>query len=113
MSLTLSSLLLVLLSLFFALNMGGSLLAPAFSAAIGARIIRRWPAVALYTVCVFIGAFLVGGQVAKTLSGGFVPSGTIDRQIALVIIASAGLALTTANIFKIPESTSWVTVFAI
>ncbi len=108
-----SDLLLFALSVFFALNMGGAGFSPSFSTALGARLIRRWPALALFAVCVSVGALLVGTHVAKTIGSGFVPPETIDRKTALVLIGSATGALFVANLVKIPESTSWVTVFAV
>ena len=105
--------LLVACSLFFALNMGGAGFSPSFSAALGARLVPRTTALVLFTLCVGIGALAIGGHVAKTLGSGFVPPETIDRPTALVLIAAATGALFLANLAKIPESTSWVTVFAI
>jgi sulfate permease len=110
---TLSNLLLLVSSIFFGLNMGGSGFTPAFSAALGSRLITRLAAILLFTVCVGAGGLLLGGHVASTLGGEFVPAETIDRTTALVIIMSAALALFAANIVKVPESTSWVTVFAL
>src|SRR5437016_3682629 len=93
--------------------MGGSGFAPAFSAALGAKLIRRSSAILLFTGCVAVGALLVGGHVAKTLGGDFVPASTFDRQTALVVISSAATALFVASLMKVPESTSQVTVLAI
>lgn len=104
---------LVALSLVFALNMGGAGFSPAFSAALGARLIPRWLAIAMFAACVGIGALWIGGNVAKTLGEGFVPAETIDRPTALILIAAATGALFLASLSRIPESTSWVTVFAI
>lgn len=108
-----SDVLLLVCSVAFALNMGGAGFTPAFSAALGSKIIRRGPALLLFVVCVGFGAFFVGSHVAKTLGSGIVPPETIDRKTALVIVAAATAALLVANTVKIPESTSWVTVFAI
>lgn len=105
--------LLVAFSIFFALNMGGAGFSPAFSAALGAKLIGRKWALVMFTICVGIGALVIGGHVAKTLGSGFIPAETIDRQTALILIAAATGALFIANLAKIPESTSWVTVFAI
>jgi sulfate permease len=105
--------LLIVSSVFFALNMGGAGFSPSFSAALGAKLIDRKWALALFAVCVGIGALAVGGNVAETLGTGFVPASTIDRQTALVLIVAATGALFIANLAKIPESTSWVTVFAL
>ena len=102
--------LLILFSSFFALNMGGTGFTPSFSAALGARLIRRAMALLLFTIFVGIGALLVGDNVVKTLGGGFVPPGTIDRPTALVLVAAAAGTLFIANLVKIPQSTTWVTV---
>lgn len=112
-ALDLAGVLLAGCSIFFALNMGGAGFSPSFSAALGAGLIRRWPALLLFTLCVGAGGVLIGGNVARTLGSNLVPAGTIDRQAALVVIGSATAALFVANLARIPESTSWVTVFAV
>ena len=113
MSYGIVEILLVAFSVFFALNMGGAGFSPAFSAALGAKLVSRGVALALFAVCVGIGALLIGGNVAKTLGAGFVPSDTIDHKTALILISSASGALFLASLAKIPESTSWVIVFAL
>lgn len=72
MKLDVVSVLLVLFSIFFALSMGGAGFSPSLSAALGAKQLRRWPALVLFAICVGIGALLIGGNVAKTLGGRFV-----------------------------------------
>ena len=105
--------LLIAFSIFFALNMGGTGFSPAFSAALGAKLVRRTAALLLFAIFVGIGALLVGGNVVKTLGAGFVPPETIDRPTALVLVAAAAGTLFVANLVKIPQSTTWVTVFAL
>lgn len=113
MNADLVNVLLVAFSFFFALNMGGTSFSPSFSAALGAKLIPRIAALGLFTISVGVGALVVGGNVTKTLGSGFVPAGTIDRPVALVIVASASGALFIANLVKIPQSTAWVTVFSL
>lgn len=105
--------LLIICSVFFALNMGGTGFSPSFSAALGARLVGRLGAAALFFVFVCLGSQLIGGHVVKTLGAGFVPPSTIDRTTALVLISSATVALFVANLSKIPQSTAWVTVFSL
>ena len=105
--------LLLCFSIFFALNMGGAGFSPAFSAALGSGIVSRRLALLLFGLCVGTGALLIGGNVVKTLGSGFVPAASIDHKTALVLIAASTGALFLANLARIPESTSWVTVFAI
>ena len=105
--------LLAVASFFFALNLGGSGLAPAFSVALGARIVRRRTAAFLFGLFVVIGALLLGRFVAKTLGSGLVPSSDFDHRTALCVIAAAALSLFAANVIGVPQSTIWVTVFSI
>jgi len=105
--------LLLVLSGFFALNMGGSGVAPAFGVALGSKMIRPRPAFFLYGTFVVLGALLLGKGVAKTLGNDLVPPVTFDRFTTLAVVGSAALALLAANILKIPQSTIWVTVFSI
>lgn len=100
-------------SALFALHMGGAGFTPAFSAALGAKLVRRGPALLLFTACVAIGSFVVGRSVAKTLGEGFVPASTLDARTALVVIVAATAALFVANAVRLPQSTAWVTSFAL
>lgn len=105
--------LLLLCSGAFALNMGGSGLAPAFSVALGANLISRRLAALVYGLCVIVGALVLGQLVAKTLAGGFVPPEELTRPRVLCVLAAATASLFLANLLKVPQSTSWVTVFAL
>lgn len=100
-------------AVFFAINMGGSGFAPAFSAALGARLIGRGGAVLAYSAFVLIGALWFGRFVAATLANGLVPAESLDPHTVLIVIASAAAALAVANALKIPQSTTWVTVFSV
>lgn len=105
--------LLVGLSIFFALNMGGSTMAPAFGVALGARLLsRRW-ALVLFGVFLIAGSLLLGRLTAHTLSRDIVPLGTLDRHTTLIAVGAAAAALFLANALRIPQSTVWVTVFAL
>ena len=99
--------------IFFALNMGGSGIAPSFASVYGARLISREKAVALFAVFVVLGALAFGSRVAKTLSSGLLPGQFFTPQVALIILGSAAISLFIANALKVPQSTSWVTVFAV
>lgn len=105
--------LLLTASLFFAINMGGSGLAPSFAGVLGAKLVRRRAAVCLFSVFVLVGALGFGGFVAKTLGKDLVPTETLNEKVVLCVLLSASGSLFLANLLKIPQSTSWVTVFAI
>ncbi|MBA3455406.1 MAG: inorganic phosphate transporter [Deltaproteobacteria bacterium] len=98
---------------WFAFNMGASGLAPAFGATIGARLISpRWAAL-VFGIFVIAGALLLGPNVAKTLGSGIVPGRSFDTVTTLIVLGAANVALLLANLLKMPQSTSWVTVAAI
>ncbi len=97
----------------FAVNMGGSGLAPAFSVAMGSGTIGRRTAPLLFAVCVLFGALVLGDGVAKTLGGGIVPRGELTGVRVLCVLGAATVALTLANLLRVPQSTSWVTVLAL
>ncbi len=106
-------LLLIIAVLFFAMNMGGSNIAPAFAALYGAKLIKHRRAVLWFTLFVFLGGILLGGNVVKTLGGGMIPRDYLSFDVVLIILLSSSIGLFIANILKVPESTSWTTVFAI
>ena len=105
--------LLILVAGFFAMNMGGSGIAPTFSAAYGGRLIRKRTAVILFTVFVLLGAATLGRGVVKTLSQGILPKAFLSPDVALIILFAATTSLFLANLLGIPESTSMVTVGAV
>lgn len=106
-------LLLIGIAVFFALNMGASGIAPSFAAVFGGKLISRRAAVILFTVFVILGALTFGSRVAKTLSSGIIPRELFTFEVALIVLASAVTSLFIANLLKVPQSTSWVTVFSI
>lgn len=97
----------------FAMNMGGSGLAPAFSSALGARLVSRRLAPVLFGVFVCLGAMLLGSQVARTLGKDLVAVEHLNQTAALVVVTSAAASLLLANVLGVPQSTSWVTVASI
>ncbi len=105
--------LLVAASVFFALNIGGAVIAPSFGAALGARLVSRRSAVLMFSAAVFLGAMLKGGAVAKTLGSGLIPAASFDLHTTVAVLAGAAGALFLANLLHAPQSTTWVTVFSI
>lgn len=106
-------LLLISASVFFALNIGGAVMAPAFGASLGARLLSRRTALVLFGLAVFAGAVLGGSGVAKTLGRDLVPDGTFTPRVTVIVMVAAALSLFLANILRTPQSTTWVTVFGI
>jgi len=101
-------------SIFFAMNMGGSGFSSSFSVETGANLITKKQAILLFAIFVTVGAVLWGGNVVKTLGSGIIPSGTFNNiKIVITVILASSISLFIANLLKVPESTSWVTVFSI
>jgi sulfate permease len=99
--------------LFFAVNIGASGAAASMGISYGAGVVKKRIALFLCAIAVFLGAWLGGGEVVKTIGGGIVPSNTFTVAIALIVLASASLSLFLANTFGIPLSTSEVAVGAV
>lgn len=98
------------IAIFFAINMGASGFAVSFAPSAGSNIVKRKKALILFTIFVLVGAALVGIRVAKTLSGKIIPPQFITQDTILVILIAAAVSLFLANMLKIPQSTSIVTV---
>ncbi|MEJ2745330.1 MAG: inorganic phosphate transporter [bacterium] len=107
------NIILLIVVVFFSMNMGASGIAPSFAAAYGGRLIRKVQALLLFSACVTLGAVTLGKNVTLTMGKGLLPQQIITFDVALIILASATLGLFLANALKIPQSTSQVTVGAI
>ena len=107
------TLILILVVIFFAVNMGGSGIAPSFAAAYGGKLIRKKNALILFGIFVILGALALGKNVSLTLGKNLIPGEFMSFDVALIVLISAALSLFLANILKIPQSTSQVTVGAI
>lgn len=105
--------LLTIVVIFFAMNMGGSGIAPSFAATWGSKFIKKRRAILLFSVFVMLGAVSLGRGVSITLGKNLLPKEVIGFDTTLIVLASASASLFLANILKIPQSTSQVTVGAI
>ncbi len=99
--------------IFFAMNMGASGMAPSFAAAYGGRFIKKRKALILFGVFVVMGGVLLGRNVAMTLGKSLIPREVMGFDTILIILTAATISLFLANILDIPQSTSQVTVGAI
>jgi len=93
--------------------MGASGIAPSFAAAHGSRLIKKKHILALFSIFVFLGAIILGRNVSLTLGKNLLPKEFLSFSTTIIIIFSASLSLFLANLLKIPQSTSQVTVGAI
>lgn len=97
----------------FAVNMGGGNFAASFAAAYGGRLITKRIAQLLFLIFVVLGALLVGRPVAHTLGSRIIPSDLLDINTVIIISISATISLAIANVLRVPQSTSMVSVGAI
>lgn len=105
--------LVIILASFFSMNMGASGFAPSMAAPYGARFLDRYRALLLFTLLVLLGAVTAGGKVAHTIGKDILPQGSMDTETVLVIMGAATLSLFAANLLRVPQSTSQVTVAAV
>jgi len=105
--------LIIILAIFFAINMGGASFAASFAAATGGKVLDKRKAGYLFVAFVILGAVCLGGNVSTTLGENIIPSEFIGHKALVLIFLTAGLAMFVANLMKIPQSTSLVTVAAI
>lgn len=104
----------LVISLFFAMNIGASGAAASMGVAYGSGAVpKARHALFICAIGVFAGAYLGGGEVVKTISAGIIPQDIIDVKVVLIIILSATSSLFLANLLGIPLSTSEVTVGAV
>jgi sulfate permease len=101
----------VAIALVFAMNIGASGAAAAMGVAYGSGAVKRKKtALIIVAVGVFLGAYLGGGEVIKTLGSGIIPSSLLSVNLVIIILLSATITLFGANMMGIPLSTSEVTV---
>jgi sulfate permease len=104
----------IIISFFFAMNIGASGAAASMGVAYGSgAIVRPRNALILCGIGVILGAVIGGGEVVKTISSGIIPSSLISIKMVIIILFSATFSLFLANLLGIPLSTSEVTVGAV
>ncbi len=102
-----------IIAIFYAITMGGSGTAPAFSAAYGANAIRKSLIPGLFGIMVFLGAIIAGKQTSTTIGQDILNKDNMTLVIVSIILFSVGVSLLIANLFGIPQSTSQSTVLAV
>lgn len=102
-----------IVAMFLAMAMGGSGTGPAFSAAYGAKVIRKGLIPGLFGIMVFLGALLAGKSTATTMGKELIDPSLMSFTVVSIILFSITVSLFVANAFGIPQSTSQSTVTAI
>lgn len=93
--------------------MGGSGTAPSFSAAYGARLIKRDYIPFLFGIFVLLGAVIAGDKVIKTVGGSVIPAEHMSMVVVTIVLLASALSIFLANLIKVPQSTSQSTIFAL
>ncbi|MBS1517642.1 MAG: inorganic phosphate transporter [Bacteroidetes bacterium] len=102
-----------IIAMFFAMTMGGSGTAPAFSAAYGANVIKKSLIPGLFGIMVFLGAIIAGKQTAITVGKELLDPAFMTFPIVTIILFSVAISLLIANLAGIPQSTSQSTVLSV
>lgn len=102
-----------LISMFLALNMGGSGTGPSFSVAYGSNVLKKNAIPGLFGLMVFLGAIIAGKSTANTVGNGLVNPDLLNFAQVSIILFSVSVSLLVANIAGIPQSTSQASVLAI
>ena len=103
----------LLAAVFLAINMGGTSISPAFSAAYGANVIRRSMIPGLFGIMVFLGAMIAGKATSLTIGQELIKPELMSWVLVTIILGSVGITLFIANMLGIPQSNVQTTVFAI
>ncbi|MBU1998315.1 MAG: inorganic phosphate transporter, partial [Candidatus Omnitrophica bacterium] len=98
-------------------SIGANDAANTLGTAVGSRVLTLKQAILLICVFGFLGAFLQGGHVAKTIGKGIVPLNELDKTVSLYIALVACFAgcawVIIATYWKMPISTSHSIVGAV
>ena len=98
-------------------SIGANDAANSLGAAVGSRVLTLRQAIVLITIFGFLGAFLQGSYVVKTIGKGIVPIDTLDKHIAIYLALVAGFSacawVVLATYWKMPISTSHSIVGAV
>ena len=107
----------ILMGIAIGWSIGANDAANSLGAAVGSKVLNLKQAIILIAIFGFLGAFLQGGYVVKTISRGIVPIDQLDKDLAinLALVACLGACLWVilATYWKIPISTSHSIVGAV
>ncbi len=104
---------LIAFSICFAMNMGASGIAPAFSVVWGTNISTGISIFLLFSLMVFAGAFYAGEKTMHTIASQINYSCNDSLTLIGIVFFSITLSLFIANILGAPQSTSQSTVVAL
>ena len=103
------AIILIITAIFMALNMGISGFSVSFAPSYGSGILNRNKAVLFYTISLIAGSCIVGPRVVETLVDK-ISSAQYTVFSGLIVLISAAATMFLSNVWKVPQSTSLVTV---
>jgi len=103
----------IAVAVFVGFNIGGSSTGVAFGPAVGARLLRKATAAALFVGFAFLGAWTVGRNVIATMSSSIVPAAQFTPVASVAVLFFTGASLLISNLYGVPASTSMTAVGAI
>ena len=107
----------ILMSLAVGWSIGANDAANSLGTAVGSRVLKLRQAIILIAIFGFLGAFLQGGYVTKTIGKGIVPMDQLSKNLSLCLALVASFAacawVVLATYWKMPISTSHSIVGAV
>ena len=108
-----SQIILIVVVLGFAWNLGVHYTGAVMGMAYSARAIALWPALALIAIFVVLGATFASGGVQQTVGLHIIPAARVTVPDAIAIVLAGGLLTLLFNYRKIPTSTIQILVFCV
>lgn len=96
----------IILSIMYGVAIGTNDAANSFGDWIGARVGPVRLGLLLCGLFAFLGAFLEGGKVIKTIGGGIIPKAYLTTEVAIIGVVAAILWVFIASYFGMPVSTT-------
>jgi PiT family inorganic phosphate transporter len=108
-----SDIVLIVVVLAFAWNLGVHYTGAVMGMAYSARAIALRPALVLIAIFALLGAALASGGVQKTVGLHIIPASGVTKADAIAIVLAGGLLTTLYNYLKVPTSTIQILVFCV
>jgi PiT family inorganic phosphate transporter len=109
----LSTVLLIIVVVAFAWNLGVHYTGAVMGMPFATRSIAQWPALALIAILTILGATFASGKVETTVGENIISAQAARIPDAIVIVLAAGILTMLYNYWKIPTSTIQILVFCI
>lgn len=103
----------ILVAVFVGYNIGGATTGVSFGPAVGANVVTKLGAAVLMSFFFFLGGWLIGPAVVRTLGDELVPRGVLTLETGIAVLFFIGFALYLGNLFSVPASTSMTAVGSI